>query len=492
MTHPNQNLPKTLGDLKASGWKDRSVKEEMRQNLIRRLQNKETLFPGIIGYDKTVIPQIVAAVLAKHDFLLLGLRGQAKTRIIRQLANFLDEYNPIIEGSPINESPFDPITRQSRELVEDKGDATPIDWVHREARYHEKLATPDVSIADLIGDIDPIKAVSKKLDFSDEEVIHYGIIPRSNRGIFAINEIPDLQARIQVGLLNIMEEKDIQIRGFPVRLPLDVALVFTANPEDYTNRGNIITPLKDRIDAQILTHYPTRIEDATKITTQEAWTDRDIDIYVPPLIHELVEMVALQARESDFVDKASGVSARMAISMLETLHSTAEMRAYEHGGEKGFVRVSDLFQAVTALTGKIELVYKGEQEGVTNVALHLVGRAVREAFNKSYVPGQKRGRERDADMSDFQPIIDWFEEGNTLEYGTNVSHEEYTKALKSVGGLEKLVKDKARPKSEEEKLLLMEFFIEGLHQNFLLTKRILDARIKYTDAVSYMMNELSE
>src|SRR5690606_28924700 len=266
--------PQTLGELKRSGYKPQSVKVEMRRNLMAKLRAGETLFPGIVGYDQTVIPQVVAAVLSKHDFLLLGLRGQAKTRLIRQLVNFLDEYTPVLRGSPINEDPMAPLTRRSREMIEQLGDEAPIDWIHRENRYHEKLATPDVSIADLIGDIDPIKAVSKKLDFSDEEVIHYGIIPRTNRGIFAINELPDLQARIQVGLLNIMEEKDIQIRGFPVRLPLDICLVFTANPEDYTNRGNIITPLKDRIDAQILTHSPESIEDALRITRQEAWIER--------------------------------------------------------------------------------------------------------------------------------------------------------------------------------------------------------------------------
>ncbi len=484
--------PRTLRELKESGWQDLPVKDELRRNMIARLRAGEPLFPGIVGYDKTVIPQIVSAVLARHDFLLLGLRGQAKTRIIRQLATYLDEYIPVIEGSAINESPMQPITRRSRELAAEMGEDLPITWLHRDQRYQEKLATPDVSIADLIGDIDPIKAVSKKLDFSDEEVIHYGIIPRSNRGIFAINELPDLQSRIQVGLLNIMEEKDIQIRGFPVRLPLDVALVFTANPEDYTNRGNIITPLKDRIDAQILTHYPESIEDARRITEQEAWTERDLDVTVSPLLRELIEQVALEARESDFVDKSSGVSARMAISYLETLYSTAEMRAFQDGSHRAMARVSDLFQSITALTGKIELVYKGEQEGITNVALHLVGRALKEAFNSRYVPGYKRGRDRKADFSAFQPVIEWFESGNTLDLETNMPHDEYARVLREVGGLEAIVKEMAKPKGEEETLLMMEFFIEGLHQNFLLTKRIVDARIRYTDAVSFMMNEISD
>lgn len=484
--------PRTLGELRKSGWKDVTVKEEMRRNAIEKLRRGDELFPGIIGYEKTVVPQVVAAILAQHDFLLLGLRGQAKTRLIRQLVNFLDEYIPVIEGSPINESPYAPITRQSRDLVERLGDATPVAWLHRSRRYNEKLATPDVSIADLIGDIDPIKAVSRKLDLSDEEVIHFGIIPRSNRGIFAINELPDLQARIQVGLLNILEEKDIQIRGFPVRLPLDVTLVFTANPEDYTNRGNIITPLKDRIDAQILTHYPSSLEDAIRVTHQEAWTDRGTVVHLDPILKELVEQVAIEARESDYVDKASGVSARMAISFMETLHSNAELRSFLHNEPVGYARVNDLFSSITALTGKMELVYKGEQEGITNVALHLIGRAIKEAFNRRFMKEHKRGKDKKIDMKPFQPIIDWFEAGNTLDFETSTSQKDFAVHLRRIGGLEALVNTMASPATEEERIFLMEFFIEGLHQNFQLTKRIVDARIRYTDAVSYMMNELGE
>ncbi|MCB2154176.1 magnesium chelatase [bacterium] len=485
-------LPKTIGQLKESGYKPVSVKEEMRRNLIRKLRAGEDLFPGIIGYDKTVIPQIVSAVLSKHDFLLLGLRGQAKTRIIRQLVGLLDEKMPILHQSPINEDPFHPLTKRSREMNEELGDSTPIDWVTRDARYHEKLATPDVSIADLIGDIDPIKAVARKLDFSDEEVIHYGIIPRTNRGIFAINELPDLQARIQVGLLNILEEKDIQIRGFPVRLPLDLVLVFTANPEDYTNRGNIITPLKDRIDAQILTHYPEDLEHAKAITRQEAWTDRDSNVQVPELIREAIEQIAVEARHSDFVDKSSGVSARMAISYLETVYSTAEARALLHNESSTVARISDLFSSITALTGKIELVYKGEQEGVANVALHLIGRAMKHLFNSRVLPNYKPGRDRNADWTGFQPIIDWFEEGNRLHLTSDMSQRDYEVALEEIKGLKKITKDLGFHTSDAELPVMMEFVVEGLHQNFLLTKHIKDARITYTDAVSYMMNELSE
>ena len=483
--------PRTLGELKEQGYQTTSVKDEMRRNLLRKLRAGEELFPGIIGYDKTVIPQVVNAVLARHDFLLLGLRGQAKTRLIRQLVNLLDEEVPTLHGSPINEDPLMPLTKHGRDLIAELGDAAPIDWIPRARRYQEKLATPDVSIADLIGDIDPIKAVSKKLDFSDEEVIHYGIIPRTNRGIFAINELPDLQARIQVGLLNILEEKDIQIRGFPVRLPLDILLVFTANPEDYTNRGNIITPLKDRIDAQILTHYPESLEDAMRITRQEAWIERGAELGVHPLLSEIIELIAVEARDSDFVDKSSGVSARMAISYLETVASAAEARAAIHG-ESAEARLTDLFPAITALTGKIELVYKGEQEGPASVALHLVGRAIRHAFNSRVVDDYKRGRDRRADFSAFQPIIDWFEEGNRVELSTDTSMAEYRKALAAVGGLEEAARKAGLVKSDDESFLMMEFVVEGLHQNFLLTKHIVDARITYTDSVSYMMNELAD
>jgi len=481
-----------LGDLKELGYKTTTVKEELRTNLIAKLQNNEPVFQGIIGYDDTVIPQVNAAVLSQHDFLLMGLRGQAKTRMIRQIIGLLDEYIPIIKDSPINEDPFLPLTKRSKEMIDDMGDDTPIEYVHRSKRYQEKLATPDVSIADLIGDIDPIKAVSKKLDFSDEDVIHYGIIPRTNRGIFAINELPDLQSRIQVGLLNILEEKDIQIRGFPVRLPLDLLLVFTANPEDYTNRGNIITPLKDRIDAQILTHYPESIDDSMNITAQEAWTHRDTKVHVPDLVREIIEQIAVEARDSDFVDRSSGVSARMAISYLETVVSSAEINAISHGSKEAVVRISDIFSSIPALTGKIELVYKGEQEGVANVAMHLIGRAVRHCFNKRISLKYKRGRDRKIDFEKFQPIIDWFEGGNSLEFKTDISDKEYHAILDDITDLKKITKELNLSDDPKEMYVMMEFVIEGLHQNFLLTKHIKDARITYSDAVSYMMDELTE
>ena len=345
--------PRTLGELKASGYRSRPVKDEMRENLIRMLRAGEELFPGIIGYDATVVPGLVNAILSRHDFILLGLRGQAKTRILRSLTRFLDPALPVLAGTDTNDDPLPPMSRKGREIVASLGDAAPIEWMSREDRYREKLATPDVTIADLIGDIDPIKAATRRLAYADEEVIHYGIIPRTNRGIFALNELPDLPPRIQVGLLNIMEEKDIQVRGFPVRMRLDILMVYSANPEDYTNRGNIITPLKDRIDSQIITHYPTDLSAAMRITAQEAWTKRDgISLELPDWYRELVEEVAFAARRSEFVNQSSGVSARMSISLLENVLSNMERRAIRNGEPSAFPRITDLHAAVTAVTGR--------------------------------------------------------------------------------------------------------------------------------------------
>ncbi|MEL6614485.1 MAG: magnesium chelatase, partial [Bacteroidota bacterium] len=358
---------RTLGDLKASGYSPRSVKDEVRANLIAKLQSGEEVFPGILGFDRTVIPQVQNAILGKHDFILLGLRGQAKSRLVRLLPSLLDEWVPVIEGSEIHDDPLAPISKFGRDTVAARGDDTPVAWLHRDARYGEKLATPDTSIADLIGDIDPIKAATRQLTYADEEVIHFGIIPRTHRGIFAINELPDLQPRIQVGLLNVMEEQDVQIRGFNVRLPLDVLMVFTANPEDYTNRGSIITPLKDRIDSQILTHYPRELEIGVEITRQEAWQDRaasgGVTVHVPHVFREIVEQVAFEARDSEYVDQKSGVSARLTRAALEDLVSAAERRALLNGETETTLRATDLMAIEPAVTGKVELVYEGEQEG---------------------------------------------------------------------------------------------------------------------------------
>ncbi|MBX7246428.1 MAG: hypothetical protein K1X53_13105 [Candidatus Sumerlaeaceae bacterium] len=487
--------PCTLGELKESGYHVISVKEEMRRNLIAKLRAGEFPFPGIIGYDETVVPQIQNAILAQHDFLLLGLRGQAKTRIVRALVNLLDDEIPVVAGSPINDNPFHPISKMARTLIMELGDATPIEWIPRDRRYHEKLATPDVTVADLIGDVDPIKAMSKKLDFSDEEVIHYGIIPRSNRGIFAINELPDLQPRIQVGLLNIMEEKDIQIRGFPIRIPLDLCIVYTANPEDYTNRGNIITPLKDRIDAQIITHYPETIDDAISITRQEAWTDRSgagEPVHVPDFFRELIERTAFEARKSEYVDRNSGVSARMPITFLETVISTAERRALINGDKTVSARIVDLFGSISAVTGKVELVYKGEQEGISNVAQYLIGQAIKDAFNRRYIPNYKPGREQKFAFPKFQPIVNWFETGHTLDISDEMPHSEYVAALRAVDGLEAITQREMHVNEPNDLAAAMEFIVEGLHQNFLITKMQVGKKVVYTDTVSHMMDQLDE
>src|SRR5437867_8372679 len=444
--------PRTLGALKAAGYRPRSLKDEIRENLIARLRSGEKLFPSIIGYEHTVEPQIVNALLSRHDFILLGLRGQAKTRLLRSLAQFLDEWLPAIDGCPLNSDPLLPLTHHARHQLEVLGDATPIRWFHRDERYQEKLATPDVTIADLIGDIDPIKAATLRLDYSDERVIHYGIIARSNRGIFAINELPDLQPRIQVGLLNILEEKDFQIRGFPVRIPLDVAMVFSANPEDYTNRGNIITPLRDRISSQILTHYPLTREQGVAITRQESWVERKsgTDVRVPTFLCELIEEVAIQARKSEYVDQNSGVSARLTIALLENVVSNAERRALATGEKRVTARVCDLQAAVSAVSGKVELVLEGEQEGASNVARALLGRGVKAVFAQrfpdAYKPKRSRskpgspppGEGEDLATSEYRPILEWFATGNHVSISDDMPQAEYAKQLSAVKGLERL------------------------------------------------------
>ncbi len=485
------SLAKTLGELKQQGYKPRKVREEIRENLIIALREKRELFPGIIGFDETVVPQIVNALLAQHDFLLLGLRGQAKTRLLRSLTAFLDDAVPVIAGAPIYEDPMAPVTPTGKRMVKEAGDDLPIEWLEAEDRYQEKLATPDVTIADLIGDIDPIKAMSKKLDFASEEVMHYGIVPRSNRCLFAINELPDLQPRIQVGLLNILEEQDFQIRGFPVRMSLDLLIVFTANPEDYTNRGNIITPLKDRIEAQILTHYPRTLEEGIAITKQESWASRNghVALEIPELFYELVEQVAIEARESDYVDRGSGVSARMPITLLETMASAMERRAIMNNENQACARVSDLFASIPALSGKIELVYSGEQEGIGQVAEHLIGKAIKERFSEVFVPHYKRGRDPKHDFEEFGQLIGWFENGNAVDIDDNMSSSEYTKLLDSVPTLKKHAQ-KAFPDIKDEDLYgAMEMILEGLAQNFVLSKFKLVTGRRYADELSTIQQE---
>ena len=464
--------PQTLGELKRSGYRPRSVKIEMRENLIAHLKAKRPLFAGIVGYEKTVIPEVVNAVLSGHDFILLGLRGQAKTRILRSLTELLDDEIPAIEGSDMNEDPFAPISVPCQKRAAEMGDALPITWIPRARRYQEKLATPDVTIADLIGDIDPIKAATRKLTFADPEVVHYGIIPRANRGIFAINELPDLSARIQVGLLNILEEGDIQIRGFPLRLPLDICLVFSANPEDYTNRGSIITPLRDRISSQILTHYPRSIDDALKITAQEAWVERasGVKVEVTDWLRLLIEEVAFQARASELVDQSSGVSARVTISLFENTISNAERRAFLCGEKTTVARASDVFAASPAVTGKIELVYEGEREGVQAVSRALIGKAAKAVFDRHFPDAYAPGDTPEAGEGEFKPVLDWFKNGRALDLSDETSDAELEKRLRDVPALSALATRYLKAKTTGELAAAMEFVLEGLHQASLLAK----------------------
>ena len=493
---PDQQLGlQTLGQLKRAGYVVRSVKDEMRRNLIRKLRCREPIFQGVLGYEQSVLPQIQNAILARHDMILLGLRGQAKSRIIRMLPDLLDEYIPIIEDSEVNDNPFSPISKFGRERIREQGDDVPISWLHRSLRYAEKLATPDTTIADLIGDIDPIKAAHHRLTYADEEVLHFGIIPRTNRGIFAINELPDLQPRIQVGLLNIMEEQDIQIRGFNVRFPLDVLMVFSANPEDYTNRGNIITPLKDRIDSQIMTHYPRSIEVGIEITRQEAWQERGEDgqgdgvkVHVPHFFREIVEQLAFEARKSEYIDQKSGVSARMTRAALEDLISSAERRAILNGEDETTVRIGDLYFAEPAVTGKVELVYEGEQEGPQNVARLLAGRAVKAIFGQ-YFPDpsdKKEGR------NPYQPILDWFTRGNTVMLSPDMSFKEYAQALDAVTGLRELVRRHTKASTPAEAATGMEFALEALHQFSLVGKDVLEGQRRYSDMMGSVLSSLGE
>jgi magnesium chelatase subunit I len=500
------NRPRTLGELEAAGYRARSVKDELRANVIARLRSGEPLFPGIVGYEQTVEPQIVNAILSRHDFILLGLRGQAKTRLLRALVQFLDEWVPAIEGCPLNSDPLQPLSHHARVVVETKGGATPIAWLHRDSRYQEKLATPDVTIADLIGDIDPIKAATLRLDYSDERVIHYGIIPRTNRGIFAINELPDLQPRIQVGLLNILEEKDFQIRGFPVRMPLDIAMVFSANPEDYTNRGNIITPLRDRINSQIVTHYPLTRDQGMAITAQEAWAARDagIEVEIPGFMRELVEEVAIQARKSEYVDQNSGVSARLPIALIENLVSNAERRGVVTGETRVWTRVCDLQHAVSAVSGKVELVLEGEQEGALNVARALLGRGLKALFSQRFPDAFKPKRSRRAAAAEggeqealasneYRPILEWFANGNHLEIADDVPQAEFAKRLAKVQGLRELAARYLAPQNPEEHAVAMELVLEGLHQNSMLSRERTDGAVtSYRDMFKSMLSGLGE
>jgi len=485
---------KTLGELKKSGYQPKSIKEEVRRNLISKLQNKETTFPGIIGYDDSVIPDTERALLSRHNILFLGLRGQAKTRMARQMTELLDEWIPAIAGSEVNDDPINPISRYALDQIGAHGDETPIHWIHRSERYGEKLATPDVSVADLIGDIDPIKAANLRLSFADERVIHYGIIPKSNRCIFVINEIPDLQARIQVALFNILEEGDIQIRGFKLRMHLDILFVFTANPEDYTNRGSIVTPLKDRIESQILTHYPKLLETSLAITEQEAAVHavQKEKVKISDLVKRLIEQVAFEARANEYVDKKSGVSARLTISALENAVSAAERRAIINGEKQTQVWVNDLVGIIPSITGKIELVYEGEQEGPYQVAMNLVEKSVRTQFVQ-YFPNpelfkKRRGGKEKEPENPYKAISRWFDSGNHLELLFSTTDKNKIMQLYQVDGLHPLVKKYFPKANETEAALLMEFVLHGLAAYSLISKKVIDNKIEFKDLIGSMVN----
>jgi len=483
---------KTLGELKHSGFTSKGIKRELRDNLIENLKGGISVFKNIHGYEDSVIPDIERAILSGHNINLLGLRGQAKTRIARSMVNLLDEWLPIIEGSEINDDPFNPISHFAKQTIKELGDDTPITWIHRNERFVEKLATPDVSVADLIGDIDPVKAFNLKLSYSDQQVIHYGLVPRSNRCIFVINELPDLQPRIQVSLFNILQEGDIQIRGFKLRLPLDIQFVFTANPEDYTNRGSIITPLKDRIGSQILTHYPKNIEIAKTITRQEARLSESQKamVKIPELAVELIEQIVLEARKSEYVDAKSGVSARLSISAYENLISTAERRAILTGEKTTMIRISDFEGVIPAITGKVEMVYEGEQEGPYNVAQTLIGKAIRALFDKYCPPIEKLKKKGQESTNLYKHITNWFEKGNDLDLVSTNNDRQYMAALNQVDSLAAFFDDHLKNTQQSEKYLWMEFILFGLAEHSKLSRNALTKGFQFKDLVGSMFEGL--
>ncbi|MEM1179582.1 MAG: magnesium chelatase [Acidobacteriota bacterium] len=482
--------PTTLGALKATSYRPRTVRQEIRANLIERLRGGRRLFPGVLGYDRTVIPALMNAMLAGHDVILLGLRGQAKTRLLRSLTDLLDEAVPVIDGMELNDDPLAPVSVPGQKLVAELGDDTPVAWMSREERYNEKLATPDVSIADLLGDVDPIKAATQKLTLADPEVMHFGIVPRTNRGIFGINELPDLAPRIQVGLLNILEERDLQIRGFPVRIPLDILLVFSANPEDYTNRGSIISPLKDRISSQILTHYPPTPEIAAAITAQEAWTDRETspEVVIPESVRLLIEDMAFSARDSELVDQSSGVSARMPISALELLYSNLERRALVTGDDSVSPRLCDLHMLLPAITGKVEMVYEGEQQGAEVVAKKIIGDAIKEAFVRRFPKVERAvGSGGDEDSGPYSQIVAHFADGGTVTVTDDQPFATYAAQLQQVPGLWEFAKEHAEGPSDTAIAFAAEMVLEGLHQHVKLGREDLDSTISYKELVKFQL-----
>jgi len=481
LTNTMNTTLKTIGDLKKAKYVSKSIKTELRDNLIQALQAGEKTFQGMHGYEQSVIPQLERAILSKHNINLLGLRGQGKTKIARLMIQLLDEYIPIVAGSEINDDPFAPISRYAKDIIREKGDATPIDWLHRDERFFEKLATPDVTIADLIGDIDPIKAANLKLSYADDRVLHFGMIPRANRCLFVINELPDLQARIQVALFNILEEGDIQIRGFKLRMALDLQFVFTANPEDYTNRGSIVTPLKDRIGSQILTHYANDLQTAKRITKQETEksSSRAIDVYVPELAKDLLEQIAFEARVSEFVDPKSGVSARMSITGYENLISTAERRSLLNGETQTTVRFSDLMGMIPSITGKVELVYEGEQEGSDFVANHLISEATKTLFLMRFPKIEKLKKQNQTTVYD--AVLDWFVQADNIELSDEAINKEYQKVLSSLKPLDELLRTYQPELAKEDVNFLKEFILWALVELKQLSKKRTEKGILYND-----------
>jgi magnesium chelatase subunit I len=481
----------TLGELKKSGYVSKSIKDELRHNLREKIKSGEPTFEGVHGFENTVIPELERAILSRHNINLLGLRGQAKTRLARKMIELLDEYIPYVTDSEINDDPFHPLSRFAKDTIASKGDDTSISWLHRSDRFFEKLATPDVTVADLIGDVDPIKAANLKLSYADDRVIHFGMIPRANRCIFVINELPDLQARIQVALFNILQEGDIQIRGFKLRMPLDMQFVFTANPEDYTNRGSIVTPLKDRIGSQILTHYPQDIKTARTITTQEAKLDTaqsDL-VHIPSLAKDLLEQISFEARDSEFIDNKSGVSARLSITAYENLLSSAERRALRSGIDKTTLRLSDFMGIIPSITGKVELVYEGEQEGAAMVAQHLINDAIHTFFPAFFPKIEKL--EKQGEKTPYSDILDWFFVESGFELLDDCSDEEYKTTLDSVTPIEKLI-EKYQPQLEKrDRYFMKEFILWGLVEYKKLSKDRIAIGYQFKDIFGSYISRLS-
>jgi magnesium chelatase subunit I len=481
---------KTLGELQASGYKSQSIKDELRNNLREKIKSGKPVFEGVHGFENSVIPELERAILSRHNINLLGLRGQAKTRLARKMIELLDEYIPVVAGSEINDDPFNPISRFAKDLIAEKGTETPISWMHRDERFSEKLATPDVTVADLIGDVDPIKAANLKLSYADDRVIHFGMIPRANRCIFVINELPDLPARIQVSLFNILQEGDIQIRGFKLRMPLDMQFIFTANPEDYTNRGSIVTPLKDRIGSQILTHYPETIAVARTITHQEAKLDQVQSnmVYVPSLAKDLLEQISFEARESEFIDNKSGVSARMTITAYENLLSTAERRALKSGLDKTTLRLTDFMGIIPAITGKVELVYEGEQEGAASVAQHLLSDAIH-TFFPAYFPKIEKLERSDA-KNEYNEITEWFFAESGFELLDDCSDADYKAILDEVAPLENLIQKFQPELPKEDRYFMKEFILWALVEYEKLSKDRFENGYQFKDMYGSYISKL--